>query len=240
MTNFAACRSRRSFAKQNAIRETQSRATTRAGQSVISERLPFRSNGNQTGEWNCGTSVYSSNSSSTLSRTSSYQRQASSTLSTRSNHSKQYSAVGGEHRCCKQIGHQTAGDHLTVAHLNEDVAHLKQVKQLNDDGEQLNGGGHSNSRQNGNQTDQTSVLSLNYLVRSQKCALCKEPIKFFREEFICGHAYHGDCLWRFEKLNPTYDPDQCPKNCMRRIMMIKRTRSIESRSSSSSSSSSSS
>jgi len=230
MTNFAACRSRRSVAKQAAIRETQSRATNRVGQSVISERLPFRattSNGNQASEWNnnSGASIYSGHSSSTLSRASTYQRQVSSASSIRSHQTSSKHNTINENCCCK-TGHQE--------HLNSEEAN--HGKQLN--GAHLNRQSYNN--RTGNQTDQTSVISLNYLSKSQKCGLCKEQIKFFREEFICGHVYHGDCLWRYEKLNASYDPNQCPKNCLRRVMMAKRTRSIESRSSDSSSSSSSS
>jgi len=198
MTNFAACRSKRSFAKTNAIRETHSRATTCAGQSVISGRLPFQSqiaNGHHLIQTD-RVSVYSGHSSSTLSRASTYQRQVSSASSN--------SSV--EHRCCNS----RATDQLSGKHL----AHLH--------------GGH--------QSDQTSVISLKSLIKTQKCGLCKEQINYFREEFICGHAFHGECLWRYEKLNPTYDQNLCPKNCLRRLM-IKPTRSIQSSSSSSSSSS---
>lgn len=222
MTNFAACRSKRSFAKQNAIRETQSsRATDRVAQSVISGRLPFQSNanGNQTSEWYCRASIYSGNSSSTLSRASIYPQ---SNLSIKSNCNEKYSL---ENCCCnRNIG-------------NHHQSNQEKTKKI-DSCEQLAiGGGHN---KHSNQSDQTSVISLNRLNKADKCGLCKTQIKFFREEFICGHAFHGECLWRYEKLNPTYDKNQCPKNCLRRLMMVKRTRSIESRSSTSSCSSSSS
>lgn len=163
MTNFAACKSKsRSFAKQSALRETQSRATNRGcAQSVISGRLPFQSqtaNGNQTGFFSSPASLYSGHSSSTLSRASTYQRQES-TASTRSHQTSKYPT---ENCCCN-----SRADQLTGKHLN---AHRPALS---------------------SQTDQTSVISLNFLVKTQKCGLCKEQIKYFREEFICGHAFHG-------------------------------------------------
>lgn len=214
MTNFAACRTKRSFvARAHAIHETQSRvATNRVGnQSVLSgyrtnRILPTHhpaSDGQKIGEWNCGASIASGHSSTTLnSRCTLTSR---TTLNSRASTATSYAPTSiiscrqhpASHHCCSAL------------------------------------------RQADCQSDKTSVISSDYLVRKEKCGLCKEPIKFFREEYVCGHSYHGECIWRFEKLNPTYDSNNCPKNCHRRPM-IKRTRSIESHSSSRSSSSTSS
>jgi len=38
------------------------------------------------------------------------------------------------------------------------------------------------------------------------CALCRQPIAYFQETLACGHAYHGDCLFRWLKKHVT-----CPK-----------------------------
>lgn len=200
MTNFAACRSKRSFKTQNLIYlETHSRIV---GQSVLSNhsstRLPLHTNGNkQTSE--CGTSICSGYSSSTLNS------RASSSATNRSirqatGHQHRTTANGKEcafENCCCSI----RGDHR---------------------------------RQSG----QTSVISSSYLSK-EKCSLCKvEFAKSSREEYLCGHAYHFTCLWRYEKLNPQFNKLQCPKNCYLKKMI--RTKSIESNSSLRSSSSSSS
>lgn len=199
MTNFAACRSKRSFiGRANALhqRDTQSRATNRVvGTAVLTDhnhktvRILPTSNGQQkTSEWNCGASIYSGHSSSTLNSS-----RASST---------------------------------TTYHPNSILSNRSQC------------GCSSRASSCGHQTsDQTSVISSNYLVvKSLKCSLCKEKIQYFKEEYICGHSFHGECIWRFEKLNPLFDTNNCPKQCQSRPM-IKRTRSIESHASSKSSSS---
>lgn len=205
MTNFAACRTKRSFVtRANAIHETLSRATAnRVGtQSVLSgyrtnRVLPTHhpaSDGQKIGEWNCGASIASGHSSSTLNSRCTLNSRASTATSYAPNSiisCRQHPA----HRCCCALNR---ADY---------------------------------------QSDRTSVISTDYLARPEKCGLCKEPIKFFREEYVCGHSYHGECIWRFEKLNPTYDSNNCPKKCHTRPM-IKRTRSIESHSSSRSSASS--
>lgn len=203
MTNFAACRTKRSFvARAHAFHETQSRAcTNRVGnQSVLSGYRSQRiqpthhpANGQTIGEWNCGASIASGHSSSTLnSRTSTATSYVPNSIVSCRRH------PGTQHRCCCP-----------------------------------------SSRPTDYHSDKTSVISSEFLAKPEKCGLCKEPIKFFREEYVCGHSYHGECIWRFEKLNATYDSNNCPKNCHRRPM-IKRTRSIESHSSASSTTSTSS
>ena len=208
MTNFAACRTKRSFvARAHAIHETQSRAgTNRVGnQSVLSGYRTNRiqathhpSDGQKIGEWNCGASIASGHSSTTLN--------SRCTLNSRASTSYTPNSIVSchQHHCCSALS--------------------RPVKAY---------------ESKGYVSDKTSIISNDFLVRKEKCGLCKEPIKFFREEYVCGHAYHGECIWRFEKLNPTYDNNNCPKNCHRRPM-IKRTRSIESQSSQSSASTSSS
>jgi len=199
MTNFAACKPKRSSLiwRQNAILagetlSNSSRATTRTGQSVLSNRctrFPLHSNGNQTSEWNCDTSIYSGHSSTALSN-----------------------------RPFSKSSHQNPSCCCSVNGVTTSQTNIIKIKE--------------------NQLDQTSVVSSTFTTKIRKCGLCKEQIKYFKEEYLCGHVYHGECIWRYEKLNPAYLSNQCPKNCLRRLM-VKRTRSIESRSSNSSSSSSS-
>jgi len=35
------------------------------------------------------------------------------------------------------------------------------------------------------------------------CDLCRKPIAYFQETLACGHAYHGDCLFRWLKKHVT-------------------------------------
>lgn len=195
MTNFAACRSKRSLKTQNLIYlETHSRIV---GQSVLSNhsstRTPLHTNGNkQTSE--CSASIYSGYSSSTLNSRASGQ------------------AVGQ---------HQQTNKHRTTN--GKECAFENCCCSIRGD-----------RRQSG----QTSVISSSYL-SSEKCGLCKVAfVKSSREEYLCGHAYHSTCLWRYAKINPQFNKLSCPKNCYLKKMV--RAKSIESNSSMRSSSSSSS
>ncbi|KAI1286479.1 hypothetical protein HDE_10901 [Halotydeus destructor] len=44
------------------------------------------------------------------------------------------------------------------------------------------------------------------------CTICTKDIRYFEDTLVCGHHFHGDCLWRWLKKH-AHTPkakDECP------------------------------